>query len=73
MKHDDRIKFRFDKLTIIPYDLVLGEGLFIEEQITFFSAEMVFVFQHVLRSSYKSSFTVKVKRCNVEVMKLVGN
>ena len=35
MRHDEPIKFRFDKLTISPYDLVLAEGLFIDEQITF--------------------------------------
>ena len=35
MKHDERIKFRFDELTISRYDLVSGEALFIDEQITF--------------------------------------
>ena len=35
MKHDERIKVRFDELTISRYDLVSGEALFIDEQITF--------------------------------------
>ena len=60
MKHDERVKFRFDKLTISPYDLVLGEGLFIDKEIAFLFDKNGFGL--LIYSSYKSFFTVKVKR-----------
>ena len=57
MKHDESVKFKFDKLTIGPYDLVLGEGtprmlmlhlyyLLITNNFII-STKMVLVFQYV--------------------------
>ena len=70
MNHGEGVKFRFDKLTISPYDLVLGEGLFVDEQLFLFDKNGS---RLSICSSYKSFLTVKVRRCNVEVIKLVGN